>query len=38
MHMHNVTVYKIFLYNYVMLYLSFSVLRYVFFITDVTIK
>jgi len=37
MHMHNITGYKIFSYNYVMLYLSFSVIRYVFIITDVTV-
>jgi len=37
MYMHNVTVYKIFSYIYVMLYLSFSVIRYVFIITDVTV-
>lgn len=37
MHMHNVTGYKIFSYNYVMLYLSFSVIRYVFIITGITV-
>jgi hypothetical protein len=37
MHMHNVTGYKIFSYNYVMLYLSFRVIRYVFIITGITV-
>jgi len=37
MHMHNVTGYKIFSYNYVMLYLSFSVIRYIFIITGITV-